>query len=117
LPENKVPGDLAAQPIFFFLSYRSVPIHRGPGACPGPVPGPPASANKGKEGREGKEGRKGRKEEGKERVSGAERSVSVVLMMDGSMDTEECKTSSRGREGWGEEKMRRGKGTKESYGQ
>jgi hypothetical protein len=36
------------------------------------------------------------------------------LMMVGSMDTDESKTSSGGREGWGEGKMRRGKGTKES---
>jgi hypothetical protein len=52
-------------------------------------------AKEGREGREGKEGRKGRKE----RACGAERSGPVALMMDGSMDTDESKTSSGGREG------------------
>ena len=40
----------------------------------------------------------------------------MSLMMDGSMDTDESKTSIGEREGWGEGKMRRGKGTKESHG-
>jgi hypothetical protein len=69
-------------------------------------------------GRKRRKGRKERKERGgKERDYCVERSGTATLMMDGSMDTDESKTSSRGREGWGEGKMRRGKGTKESDGQ
>jgi hypothetical protein len=54
---------------------------------------------------------------GVSRACGAERSGPAAMMMDGSMDTDESKTSSEGREGWGEGKMRRGKGTKASHGQ
>jgi hypothetical protein len=75
---------------------------------PEPVPGPTTNSNKVKEGREGKKGKKGRREEGKERSFGTD---------DGWIDGHRREQDIELREGWGEDKMRRGKGTKESDGQ
>ncbi len=71
----------------------------------------PASANKGKEGKGMKEEREGKGKEGAAR-KGADLRRGWI---DGSMDREESKRSSGGREGRGAGKIKRGNGTKESY--
>jgi hypothetical protein len=70
--------------------------------------------NEGKGRKEGRKGRKGREEEGKERVCGAVRRGADLRCgwMDASMDREEVKRASGGREGRGTGKIRRGKGKK-----